>query len=328
MQELQQIVHCLTAQPDARGALATLVTVAGSSYRRPGARLLWLLDGTRLGSVSGGCLEEDLLERLARVASSGEPELATYDTTSENDLVWGVGLGCHGVIQILLEPISGCPAWATAVAVASAARRSLELFVRFQPEGGHGLGTTMERDGGQAFRQTVPPPLALAIFGAGDDALPLAKLAQQLGWRVIVADPRPAYIAAEGFAVAAERVCAPIEDLAARTPLDDRTVVVIMTHRYVYDRPLLRQLLPRPIPYLGLLGPRARAERLMSELAADDFPITAEMRARLHAPVGLDLGADGAEQVALAIVAEIQAVLNGRAGQPLRHRTQPIHASR
>jgi xanthine/CO dehydrogenase XdhC/CoxF family maturation factor len=117
-----------------------------------------------------------------------------------------------------------------------------------------------------------------------------------------------------------------VESLADKMPSDARSVAVIMTHRYIHDLPLLRAVLSRPLAYVGLLGPRKRAERLLSDLASGGFALTAEMRRRLHAPVGLDIGADGAGPVALAITSEIQAVLNERDGRPLRERVKPIHS--
>jgi xanthine/CO dehydrogenase XdhC/CoxF family maturation factor len=334
MKELSAILAALTTGPAEPAALATLLTVAGSSYRRPGARLLLTAGGRRLGSISGGCLEEDLLARARRVLETGRAETVVYDTTSENDLVWGVGLGCHGVVKLLVEKLPPRPAWAAWVAAEFAVRRPVELLVVHGGENAHDFGTRLARDPAansvavdraHLYREIVRPPPALAIFGAGDDAQPLARLAHELGWRVTVADPRAAFATAERFPTAATLVVAPAEHLAERAGLDDTTLAVVMTHHYVHDVPLLRALLPRPLAFLGLLGPRKRAEKILADLAAEGAAITAEQRARLHAPVGLDLGADAPEQVALAILAEMQAVLAGREPRPLRERNRPIH---
>src|SRR5277367_2368110 len=128
MNEWQAIIGQLV-MADYGGVLATLVTVEGSSYRRPGARMLVTAAGSRIGSISGGCLEEDLIERSIRVRTSGLPELVVYDTTTENDLVWGVGLGCHGVVRILLEPVAPRPEWAVAAAENLRLGRVTELAV-------------------------------------------------------------------------------------------------------------------------------------------------------------------------------------------------------
>lgn len=339
MQELQLIAEALVRPGSTPAALATLVAVTGSSYRRPGARLLLTAGGTRLGSVSGGCLEEDVLARAARVLTTGVAESAVYDTTSENDLVWGVGLGCHGVVRVLIEPVISPPAWAAAVSAATAEGRMVTLAVRH--EGGNPVhwGTRIATSDEEplrpgTYRQEVSPPPFLAIFGAGDDAIPLARLAHGLGWRVVVADPRAALNTAERFPWAAARETAPAETLVARVfgapglaaPAEAGALAVVMTHHYVHDVPVLRDLLPRPLAYVGLLGPRKRAERILTDLAASGRVFTAKERARLHAPVGLDLGAEAPEEVAHAIVAEILSVLRRRDARPLRERERPIHA--
>lgn len=330
MKELQAIVRALCANPSPGAVLATLVRVEGSSYRRPGARLLLLPDGTRIGSISGGCLEEDVISRAQRVASTGMADMVVYDTTSENDLVWGVGLGCHGVVRVLIERLPARPRWAEQLAENFAARIETAVAVAYHTENGTTLGTSIAEQAScskpyETFVERIRPPTRLCIFGAGDDAQPLARLGAEMGWRVTVADPRPAYATAERFPSAGSIVTAPVSDLVGKVDPDAGSLAVVMTHHYVHDVPLMRGLLARPLAYLGLLGPRKRAERILADLAAAGFTPNPEQRAKLHAPVGLDLGADGPEEVALSIVAEIQAVLADRNAQPLRERTRPIH---
>lgn len=330
MKEHPAIVAALLA-PDAQPAvLATLVRVEGSSYRRPGARLLVLADGIRLGSISGGCLEEDVMARAAKVQASGQPDTVTYDTTSENDLVWGVGLGCHGVVRVLLERIDPRPAWADTLARNFTQRRPTALAVTHSVDHHATWGTRLAAPGDcpdpeRLFLDTIAPPTALTIFGAGDDAQPLARLAHELGWHVTVADPRAAFATAERFPLAQARVNGPALDLVAQAAPGPDTLAVVMTHHYVHDVPILRSLLERPLAYLGLLGPKKRAEKILTDLVAAGMAISPEHRARLHAPVGLDLGADSPEQVALSMLAEMQAVLAGRDARPLREREKPIH---
>lgn len=332
MKELRAIVDALAQEPFRPAVLASLVSVEGSSYRRPGARLLVRAGGDVIGSISGGCLEEDVLARAEHVARTGRAELVTYDTTSENDLVWGVGLGCHGVARVLLEPLPQKPAWVAVAQRAITQRHACTLATTYEsaPPGVQ-LGTaivdaTSAAGGGcSVFVQVLLPPLRLAIFGAGEDARPLSRMASELGWDVVVADPRPAHATPARFPLAREIHVGPADTLVARCRIDERTVAVVMTHHYVHDVPVLRAALASPAPYIGLLGPRKRGERILSDLAASGCPTTAEQRARLHAPVGLDLGADGAEQVSLSILAEIQAVLAGRDAAPLRERALPIH---
>lgn len=332
MKDLIAIVHTLLEPGSRVSVLATLTTAEGSSYRRPGARLLITAHGLRIGSISGGCLEDDVLARAARVLATGFAETVVYDTTSENDLVWGVGLGCHGVVRVLIERLPPRPAWAVALAENFTARRSTQLAVVHAADAPAQLGTRLaaasprgDREAHGVFLNTVAPPTALVIFGAGDDARPLARFAHELGWEVTVADPRPAFATNDRFPTAVKVIVAPAADLAGGAKLDAGTLAVVMTHHYVHDVPLLRALLPVPLAYLGLLGPKKRAEKIFADLARDGLEITPAMRARLHGPVGLDLGADSPEQVALSIIAEIQATLAGRNARPLRERSTPIH---
>lgn len=328
MKELPAIVAALQSPGAAPAVLATLVSVEGSSYRRPGARLLVTRDGRRVGSISGGCLEEDVMARAKNVHATGRAETVVYDTTSENDLVWGVGLGCHGVVRVLIEKLPTRPSWVDTLAKNFAARRTTALAVHHAdpaPQGTRLAAPDESAGAAGVFRQEIEPPTALAIFGAGDDAQPLARLAGELGWQVTVADPRAAFATAERFPTAAAIVAAPAERLVAAVAPGPDAVAVVMTHHYVHDVPILRDLLARPLAYLGLLGPKKRAEKILADLATAGTPVSAAHRARLHAPVGLDLGADSPEQVALSILAEMQATLAGRDARPLRQRTRPIH---
>jgi xanthine dehydrogenase accessory factor len=356
LKELQTILHILDSTT-APAVLATLVQVEGSSYRRVGARMLWSESGIRVGSISGGCLEEDLIEHARAVLKSGLSKTVVYDTTEENDLVWGVGLGCHGIVHVVLERVEGLPRWMQALSQAWSERRPAVLATLYGSSRrtgtvlavadaeGTGVGATaIERaantallaqrseylpnfegeKGATLFCEFLPPPLLLTLYGAGDDALPLSRLARELGWQVSVFDPRPAMATKARFPGALR-----VESYSAESPPppppDQWAAGVVMTHHYRFDLPLLRTLLPHRWQYLGLLGPKKRADRLLSELQAEGLEITPEMRARLHAPVGLDLGSGTPEAVALCILAEIQAVTTGRNGRPLRERTQPIH---
>ena len=298
-------------------ALATLFRVEGSSYRRCGARLLLERKGKRYGSISGGCLEDDLIERLRKLAP-GTREEVIYDTTAENDLVWGVGLGCHGIVRVLLEHLGAPPSWATAAQQRLNQRLPATLIV--DPSGTRFAESDQPRPSADEFVDQVEPPLRLAIFGAGEDARPLVCLAKTLGWTVEVRDPRPALASSERFPEADLIHAGHVETLTAELHPDPRTAAVIMTHSYRFDQPLLAALLPLGLNYLGLLGPRRRAERLVA-----DAGLGTEALNSLRAPVGLDLGGDGPEAVALAIVSEIQAVFGRRSGRPLRERTTPIH---
>lgn len=330
--------------------LATVVHVKGSAYRRPGARMLILPDGRRIGSVSGGCLEGDVAKK-AWWFTEGRPAVRVYDTSSEEDAVWEFGLGCSGVIQVLLERLEtesareamelldSCRAcrkpavMATVIRVreGSAARVGDHLFFPataacddLRP---HALAALHERrsrlvhlDDSEVFVEYIGPPPALVIFGAGHDAIPVARIAKELGWHVTVADGRPAYARVERFPLADRVVLTDSGNPLAGIEIDRETCVVLMTHNYPGDGKLLQGILPARPRYLGLLGPKRRTERLFEEIGVSPGAD------HVHAPVGLDIGAETPEAIALSIVSEIQAVLAGRSGMKLRSRRVPIHA--
>lgn len=324
MSEISRILAALEAHRGEPAALATLVSVEGSSYRRPGARLLVLADGTRIGSISGGCLEDDLRLHALRVLESGAAQLTEYDTTLENDLVWGVGLGCQGVVRVLVERLeANRPQWTSVLRENLAARRPTGLSVAYEAGAGTVLGTRLhEGDQGAGprgvFTERVAPPPSLAVFGAGDDARPLVRLAKEVGWHVAVVDSRPAYASRERFPEA-DRV---VPEMAA---LEPGAFAVLMTHRYTEDVRLLRFLLSEPAAYVGVLGPRKRTERILAELRQGGFSPPAEAMGRLYAPVGLDLGSTTPESIALSILSEIQGRLGQRDPIHLRDRTGPIY---
>lgn len=332
MSEINSILIALAESAQEVGALATLVSVEGSSYRRPGARLLVLSGGRRVGSISGGCLEDDIILRANQVLRSGRPEIVTYDTTSENDIVWGVGLGCRGVVSIFIEPIAvQRPRWIFTLAGNLAARRNTRLSVAFDEAFAERRATQLAEEmpptpgTSRVFEQLIVPPPSLILFGAGDDARPLVRLAHEVGWSVTVVDSRAAYATSARFPAADAIVIASPEELDGQLKIDEETFVVLMTHRFVEDERLLRKLLPQPLAYLGVLGPRQRTDRLLAQLCAEGLATNPDTLKKLCAPVGLDLGSTTPETIALSILAELQCCLTGRTPIHLRDRHAPIH---
>jgi xanthine dehydrogenase accessory factor len=362
--ELRSIVERFDALAGANGraVIATVIDVRGSSYRSPGARMLVEEDGTTRGTLSGGCLEADLLERAKRVLHTGAPEVFVYDTGSTDDSVFGLNMGCRGVIRILLEPaettvlgflrrrLSSSHGAAVATVVGDGGSGTFvnvggRALVDERGASASGVGADVEaalvaacraaiRDErsrwhtaefGEVFVEYISPPVPLVVCGAGHDAVPLARLANELGWRVTVVDHRPAYATRDRFPAADELFVVRPEAAATRLAIDARTAVVLMTHNYAHDLELLRFLLPSPAPYVGLLGPKARTDRLLADLAASGHAPAPHETERLHAPVGIDIGAEAPEEIALAILAEIRAVLAGRRGGKLRDRAGAIH---
>jgi xanthine dehydrogenase accessory factor len=356
--------HAMT-QAGGRAALATVVGVAGSAYRRPGAKMLILEDGRTVGAISGGCLENDVAEHAQQVIAGGAPKLVAYDTRSEDDEAWGVGMGCNGEILIFIEPLvsdapdnpllllnrffqerrepfaiatvfrthgdGGCApgfrltATADALPVPNddfALSQSLADALRAVFAAGKSRTETFTAGDAhaEAFLEYVSPPPHLKIFGGGPDARPIVALAAELGWRVTVIDHRPAMARAERFPTA-EVVLSRYDDVAT-SPED---IALVMTHNYAHDREILRRLLTRPARYLGVLGPKRRTERILAELRLDGFVFAPETSANVYYPTGLDIGAETPQEIALSIVAEIQAALAGRTGAMLRARSGPIH---
>jgi xanthine/CO dehydrogenase XdhC/CoxF family maturation factor len=302
------------ARLDAPCVLATVVSAAGSTYRKPGARMLIEADGRILGLLTGGCLENDLREHAAKVLSSGVARTVTYDMRTDNDLIFGIGAGCEGSMEILLEPVSGEGRAARALITAAELSRRDEpiSLVTIYDGAADQLGTHLRRDGSTdavpgALIQPVAPLPAVLICGAGPDVQPLSAAILALHYPLVIADHRAAYANADNFPGAALSL-GPPGTLAARLDLSQFFAAVAMSHHLASDVEYLRAFAATEIEYIGVLGPRMRRERLLAELG--DF--AAAMRERLRGPIGLDIGAVTPEGIALAITAEIHAVASRR----------------
>jgi len=334
------------AEAGERDAIATVVRISGSAYRRPGAKLLVDESGKTTGQISGGCLESDVRAAALEVLQGAAPRLLHYDTGSDEETVWGLGLGCEGAVDLLVaraDPqacagmrvligahapfaISTALPAGTPVAFArgsllgstgtatldqEVARRAARLLERGE--------SRVEDVGPQpVFIDVLLPPPQLAIFGAGDDTQPLAMLAAQSGFDVTVVDHRPAYLTPERFPKPSRLLLRRASDGVADLQLGRRHFAVVQTHALIHDRDWLRALLPLPLAYVGLLGPRGRSEEILRQLGSGPAD-------RLFSPVGLDIGADGPEQVAVSIVAELLSVHSAREPNHLRARTRGIH---
>ena len=325
---------------DAR-VLATVVATAGSTYRKPGARMLIMADGSNLGLLSGGCLESDLQLHAQEVMQSGVARAVEYDMRGPDDLLFGIGAGCEGAMRVLLELAGpGSPA-AAALAVAGRATQAgvASSLVLVHESGDLRLGTYaaepplhprliaagneslaegasrgvewavgMERT--RAFVQFLAPPPHLLICGAGPDAQPVVSAARALGWRVSVVDHRPVYAVAANFPGAEVKHCDP-QLLRKAVAVERCHAAVVMSHHLPSDASYLRELAHAGVPaYVGLLGPEARRARLAQELG----PVAQELRFRVRGPVGIDIGAVTPEGIALAIVSQIHAWLADRGG--------------
>lgn len=369
MKELQEILKKISAlKSDEKAVLATVVDVKGSSYRRAGARMLIGASGETIGTVSGGCLESDVLERAKKVLRTGEPEVFIYDTTATEDSVFSLNMGCRGVIRILLEPFGDEDILAGALQLASEDRQRqfiatmisssravpggrifysnfdqfdfknlpndienlaglkqdcLEFFAQNKPS--EVRRYEIRTDYFEMFFENINPPLNLLLFGAGYDAIPLAGFAKDLGWRVTLVDHRAAWTSAERFPGVDEIIVSRAENLDENLFRDELSVAVLMTHNYEADREILSRLLASDYQYIGALGPKKRTENLIAELRQAGKSFDESKLERLYAPVGLDIGAETPEEIALAIIAEIRSVLSNREGGFLRSRDGGIH---
>jgi xanthine dehydrogenase accessory factor len=349
-------------------ALATIVAVRGSTYRRPGARLLVPEEGTPIGNISGGCFENDVADIARIVMTEGHARVVSFDLTADDEAVWGWGLGCNGAIELFVEPADKAAEVAGALRLALEEERPISmvtvldatvpgveqgdrLLVKQEGStqgslGDAGLDAAATRAATEllskersevralpgssgevrAFVEVLEPPLRLVICGAGHDAVPLVKAASGLGWSPVVADDRPAFLTHERFPEAASFVALERPDeVAAKASLDERTYAVVMTHNFLRDKDYLRSLLGSPVRFISMLGPGARTQRLVGELRDEGLEIGQADIARIRGPAGLDLGAEGPEEIAAAIAAEIVAVKRGRGGGFLRDRPGPIH---
>ena len=348
-------------------ALATVVSIDGSSYRLPGARML-IVDGSWIaGSISGGCLEDDVVLRAKDAIASGEPAIARYDTTNDDDIVFGVGLGCKGIIDIFVEPMNAPSPRADFIEFAgtclrerrrgtvatvlrttgNAPRPGSRLLVgesevatditdeRFLGElrrivaehagPARTVSVSAGADGADVFVERIEPALPLIVFGAGHDAVPVVRLAKEIGWHVTLVDHRPAYATTARFPAADRIVISHPAKVRDEVAFDAETVTLVMTHNYLRDRDLLEMLLASPVRYIGLLGPHRRANDILRDLKEKGVEPTPGQLARVYAPVGLDIGSEGPAEVALSILAEMQAVITSHRGGNLRERKKPIH---
>ncbi len=300
-----------------RTGLARLVSVEGSHYRRPGARMILAEDGRTAGAISAGCLEADLRGRLPGVLASGLTEAIDYDSRTFEDLVWGLGSGCNGLVRVLLSPFEGALREThERIAQKLAAGESVRLATAVAPVPGSRLrpGEILvlgreERfpsdEGSSLFLEEIHPAVALLIAGAGPDAVPLARVAAGLGWTVRVLSSRDPAFLRERFRGIEVELAGGIE-AAGTFPAHSRSAAVVMSHSFADDAATLERLLPRGLPYLGVLGPRERTARLLRACGASPGEA-----AKIRSPAGRDIGAETAEEITLAIVSEIQAVLGG-----------------
>lgn len=350
-----------------KAALATVVKVRGSSYRSPGARMLITDDGRWVGSISGGCLEGDALRKARQVMLSGEPRLVTYDTTEEGNSM-GIGLGCNGVIDVLIEPIDenatsnpvtrlrqfiGSETMSVMATVFKADGQknvslAEQLWLDHQGDlqgqlRDHELQECIEKDLVkvmnsrkpavksyrddciEVFMEIIEPVIDLLVFGGGFDARPVVDLAKTMGWDVTVIDECIAHVAPVNFPSADKVMFCKREQVTEEVRIKPYSAAVLMSHSYEYDLHVLKRILSSGLNYIGILGPAKRSAKMFEELENEGIKLDTGLRSVIHSPVGLDIGAETPEEIALSVISEIQAKFTNRSGGFLKYRKAPIH---
>lgn len=357
-QETSRILQSLArlVEQGRSAALATVVHIDGSAYRHPGAKMLVEDNGALTGTVSGGCLEADVREIALSVIRDGVPQLLHYDTSADDAAPWGLGLGCYGAVDVFVqranapEPLeiyrrmmpllqeNAAFAVSTIVRGPSGLGRSVIVEMNGPPACstgdasldriiaaaaidalGTGLSQIHDLGSHQVFTDVQLPPPSLLIIGAGEDARPLVDFASDVGFRVTVADHRPQYLSANYYRNGTRFVQARADSATLDMQLGPRVYAIVKTHSLENDREWVRRLLASDVTYIGILGSRGRIDDVLRELGAEDDE-------RVFGPMGLDLGADGPEQIAVSVVAELLAVVSGREPGHLRSRASAIHA--
>lgn len=361
-----EVVQRIRDRLDAGGTdvLATVVDIEGNAYRRPGAKMLLDAGGSGIGSITAGCLEDELIRVAGEVRATGEPRLVTYDLMEDDDEdVWGLGVGCNGVIEVLLEPLTetyrpaveaffdgrdvavvtvldddgplstGDRAYyhpsSESLSVPNGANDAWPADALVGPAGelaARGRADVVDVDGGPPlFVDGLAAPPELVVFGTGHDVGPVTELATKNDFRVTVVGFRGAVDLAERFPDANRTLTTSPAAVADDLDLDEGTYAVVMTHNFVDDRLTVEALLDSPAPYVGLMGPRERFDRMREEFEAAGRTFADAELASLYTPVGLDLGGGSPYQIAQSIVSEALAVSNGRTPRHLKTREGPIH---
>ncbi|MCX8530746.1 XdhC family protein [Chryseobacterium luquanense] len=344
-------------------ALATVVKVEGSSYRQPGARMLVTEDGILTGAISGGCLEGDALRKALLAINQKQNKLITYDTSDESILEFSVQLGCNGIVHILFEYIDSDNPHNPLDLLKKVEENRTESVITmlFSLErNARQIGTVhvfqesesffddqysledeslnilknkysqikniqVENEEQSALFQYIAPPVSLVIAGAGNDVQPVVKMADILGWEVTVGEGRVTHATQKRFPEAKNVLVVKPEELIQNIVIDERTYFVLMTHNYKYDLEVLKLVLKTNCPYIGILGPKTKLQRMFDDLHADGNILTDEDYQRIYGPIGLDIGAETSEEIALSVISEIKAVIEDRKGTSLRYKIDKIH---
>lgn len=356
----RDLVACLAASLRAgtRAAVAIVIETDGSVYRRAGACSVVAEDGRILGIISGGCVEQDLFDHAKTAWETGEARRMTYDFRSPDDLLWGMGAGCNGALEVCLLPFDTVSQRDLAVRLLEAMERRATSSVPYVSamviQSDHGakvplgplpddeatllaellegvstklVSTAVQGVACDVFLEHVEPRPRLVVLGAGEDARPLVQFAAQADWYVTVVDHRDAFANTERFPLANEAKVIRRADYATLS-LHPNSYAVVMTHNYELDQQILGNLLKQSLPYVGVLGPRRRVERLLDDMMNAGLTFDHRALAAIHSPIGLDIGAETPEEIALSILSELMARAKERTGVSLREKAGQLTGSR
>lgn len=315
-----------------KSVLASVVDLDGSSYRRPGVRMLILENGNMVGAVSGGCVEKEVVLQAQSVFETGQSKMMTYDGRYR--------LGCEGVLYILLEEVNVESSFEDTFFKCLRDRNSFEVISKYKRAEGifEGIGSeviigttrftisnkSVESSDGLVFHQNMPPCFKLIIIGAEHDAVQLCKYAALTGWEVTVVAGVSEAKSVNYFEGAQDLITTTPENIDIST-IDAQTAVVLMTHNFAYDLRYLVALSKTKPNYIGLLGPTKRREDLLSQLIEYCPDISNDFLESIHGPAGLDIGSETPQEIAISIVSEILAVTRKRDPKSLNQKAGSIH---
>ncbi|MFK8068064.1 MAG: XdhC family protein [Gammaproteobacteria bacterium] len=360
--KLANIYHHIKATPG-NYVLATIIETMGSTYQKAGARMLISESGEFIGLLGGGCFESDLHEHAKAVLNSGKPNVVFYDMRSPEDAIWGLGLGCNGAVRVLLQPLKAeslyspfdqfegeveengsgvliticrsdhvdySPGYSSFLKNNNTLVASLPSHNQFIKKAQQVIEQNkpalIEHDIDDkkisVFYDLLKPPFKLLIIGAGPDALPMTRFAKLLGWHITVVDHRAGFVNESRFPDVDVLLNLIPADLNQGLGLDQFDAMILMTHNMDYDERYFKQIVDCNIPYIGLLGPAKRRDRLLDSL--DEKAV--QIESQVYGPTGLDIAAQTPEEIALSVIAEIQAVTRNHDGGMLSDKDEPIYA--
>ncbi len=360
--KLSNIYHHIKETPG-NYVLATIIETMGSTYQKAGARMLILENGEFIGLLGGGCFELDLHEHAEAVLNSGKPNVVFYDMRSPEDAIWGLGLGCNGAVRVLLQPLKAenkhspfdllegeveengsgvlfticesdhidyLPGYSSFLKHNNMLDTTITYHDQFIKKAQQIIDQKtpilikhyIDNKKVHVFYDLLKPPFKLLIIGAGPDTVSMTRFAKLLDWHTTVVDHRSGFVNASRFPDVDVLLHIIPADLNQELPLDQFDAMILMTHNMDYDERFFKELADSNIPYIGLLGPAKRRDRLLESLGEKSQKI----QSQVFGPTGLDIAAQTPEEIALSVIAEIQAVSRNHGGGRLSDKDKPIYS--